>query len=155
MGDWLDDFDADALRAWASDLGIDTYVGSSGRVFPMDRKAAPLLLWYPPRDPEWLVAPLKEQLGEDFWPLVAAMEQPAPLDLAEADRAIRGGRGASPCTGPGSVARRSGEGPRPARPASRCPAQARPRRTARAAAAVREATPSLPRMLLTWVITVR
>jgi uncharacterized flavoprotein (TIGR03862 family) len=40
---WLDDFDAHALRDWARGLGIDTYVGSSGRVFPMDRKAAPLL----------------------------------------------------------------------------------------------------------------
>lgn len=40
---WLDTFDADALRHWARGLGIDTYVGSSGRVFPMDRKAAPLL----------------------------------------------------------------------------------------------------------------
>jgi uncharacterized flavoprotein (TIGR03862 family) len=40
---WLDDFDADALRQWARSLGIDTYVGTSGRVFPMDRKAAPLL----------------------------------------------------------------------------------------------------------------
>ena len=43
VGDWLDDFDGDALRAWAREAGIDTYVGSSGRVFPMDRKAAPLL----------------------------------------------------------------------------------------------------------------
>lgn len=40
---WLDDFDANALREWAHDFGIDTYVGTSGRVFPMDRKAAPLL----------------------------------------------------------------------------------------------------------------
>ena len=40
---WLDDFDADALRDWARGFGIDTYVGTSGRVFPMDRKAAPLL----------------------------------------------------------------------------------------------------------------
>jgi uncharacterized flavoprotein (TIGR03862 family) len=40
---WLDAFDPDALRDWARALGIDTYVGSSGRVFPMDRKAAPLL----------------------------------------------------------------------------------------------------------------
>jgi uncharacterized flavoprotein (TIGR03862 family) len=40
---WLDDFDADALRQWARSFGIDTYVGTSGRVFPMDRKAAPLL----------------------------------------------------------------------------------------------------------------
>ena len=40
---WLDDFDADALRDWARGLGVDPYVGTSGRVFPMDRKAAPLL----------------------------------------------------------------------------------------------------------------
>lgn len=43
VGAWLDDFDADALRSWAAGLGVETYVGSSGRVFPMDRKAAPLL----------------------------------------------------------------------------------------------------------------
>lgn len=40
---WLGDFDADALRAWARGLGVETYIGSSGRVFPLDRKAAPLL----------------------------------------------------------------------------------------------------------------
>lgn len=40
---WLDDFDAGDLREWARGFGIETYVGSSGRVFPMDRKAAPLL----------------------------------------------------------------------------------------------------------------
>ena len=43
VGAWLDDFDADALREWARGFGIDTYVGTSGRVFPTDRKAAPLL----------------------------------------------------------------------------------------------------------------
>ena len=31
--------------------------------------------------PEWLVAPLKAQLGEGFWPLVQSLLQPAPLDL--------------------------------------------------------------------------
>ena len=36
-------FDAEALRAWAAGLGIATFVGSSGRVFPHDLKAAPLL----------------------------------------------------------------------------------------------------------------
>jgi hypothetical protein len=40
---WLDGFDADALRAWAATLGVETFVGSSGRVFPNDMKAAPLL----------------------------------------------------------------------------------------------------------------
>src|SRR5206468_7406048 len=40
---WLAEFDADALRAWARGLGVDTFVGTSGRVFPHDLKAAPLL----------------------------------------------------------------------------------------------------------------
>jgi len=43
VGHWLDDFDADALRRWARGLGVETFVGSSGRVFPSDLKAAPLL----------------------------------------------------------------------------------------------------------------
>jgi uncharacterized flavoprotein (TIGR03862 family) len=43
IGDWLDDFDAEALRQWARGLGVETFVGSSGRVFPADLKAAPLL----------------------------------------------------------------------------------------------------------------
>jgi uncharacterized flavoprotein (TIGR03862 family) len=43
VGHWLDGFDAQALRDWAAGLGVETYVGSSGRVFPVDRKAAPLL----------------------------------------------------------------------------------------------------------------
>ncbi len=36
-------FDAAALRAWAAGLGVETFVGTSGRVFPSDLKAAPLL----------------------------------------------------------------------------------------------------------------
>jgi uncharacterized flavoprotein (TIGR03862 family) len=43
VAELLQDFDADALRAWIHDLGIDTFVGTSGRVFPSDMKAAPLL----------------------------------------------------------------------------------------------------------------
>ncbi len=39
----LHDFDAYAVRAWAQSLGVETFVGSSGRVFPKDLKAAPLL----------------------------------------------------------------------------------------------------------------
>ena len=39
----LADFGAGDVRAWALGLGIDTFVGSSGRVFPTDMKAAPLL----------------------------------------------------------------------------------------------------------------
>ncbi|MCB1560374.1 MAG: TIGR03862 family flavoprotein [Xanthomonadales bacterium] len=40
---WLKRFDASALREWARGLGIETFVGSSGHVFPDDQKAAPLL----------------------------------------------------------------------------------------------------------------
>jgi len=36
-------FGPDDLRNWARDLGVETFVGSSGRVFPVDFKAAPLL----------------------------------------------------------------------------------------------------------------
>jgi len=39
----LRDFGAEQLRAWIHELGIDTFVGSSGRVFPTAMKAAPLL----------------------------------------------------------------------------------------------------------------
>ena len=36
-------FGPQALRDWIHALGIDTFVGTSGRVFPTDMKAAPLL----------------------------------------------------------------------------------------------------------------
>ena len=40
---WLAAMDAAALRDWAHQLGVQTFVGSSGRVFPQEMKAAPLL----------------------------------------------------------------------------------------------------------------
>ena len=39
----LQGFGPEQLRAWAKGLGIETFVGTSGRVFPTDMKAAPLL----------------------------------------------------------------------------------------------------------------
>jgi uncharacterized flavoprotein (TIGR03862 family) len=39
----LKSFGGTQVRAWAKALGVDTFVGSSGRVFPTDMKAAPLL----------------------------------------------------------------------------------------------------------------
>ncbi len=39
----LQGFGPEALRAWAEGLGVETFVGTSGRVFPKDMKAAPLL----------------------------------------------------------------------------------------------------------------
>ncbi len=40
---WLEHFGAAALRSWAEGLGMETFVGTSGRVFPKQMKAAPLL----------------------------------------------------------------------------------------------------------------
>ena len=40
---WLRGFDAAAVREWAQGLGVATFVGTSGRVFPVGMKAAPLL----------------------------------------------------------------------------------------------------------------
>lgn len=45
--DWLEPminaFGPEELQKWAQGLGINTFVGSSGRVFPKEMKAAPLL----------------------------------------------------------------------------------------------------------------
>ena len=43
VGSMLRRFGPAEVRAWAQGLGIGTFVGSSGRVFPTDLKAAPLL----------------------------------------------------------------------------------------------------------------
>ncbi|NOT11645.1 MAG: TIGR03862 family flavoprotein [Methylococcaceae bacterium] len=39
----LEAFGPEAIRNWARGLGIETFVGTSGRIFPVDMKAAPLL----------------------------------------------------------------------------------------------------------------
>ncbi len=40
---WLRALDPGQLRQWCAELGVQTFVGSSGRVFPAEMKAAPLL----------------------------------------------------------------------------------------------------------------
>lgn len=40
---WLAAFGPEPLREWVHGLGVETFVGSSGRVFPKEMKAAPLL----------------------------------------------------------------------------------------------------------------
>ena len=37
------EFDADALRKWSAELGVETFAATSGRVYPREMKAAPLL----------------------------------------------------------------------------------------------------------------
>jgi len=39
----LTDFTPSDMRAWAQHFGFETFVGSSGKVYPLDKKAAPLL----------------------------------------------------------------------------------------------------------------
>jgi len=43
IGPLLRQFGPQELRDWAHGLGVETFVGSSGRVFPLEMKAAPLL----------------------------------------------------------------------------------------------------------------
>lgn len=46
--------------------------------------AVPADAWLEPHRhnlPDWLAQALKAQLGDDFWPLVQALDAPAPLDL--------------------------------------------------------------------------
>jgi hypothetical protein len=43
VGRWLAAFGPGPLQAWARELGVETFAGTSGRVFPNEMKAAPLL----------------------------------------------------------------------------------------------------------------
>jgi len=43
LRDAITAFDGEAVRHWAAELGIETFVGTSGRVFPTGMKASPLL----------------------------------------------------------------------------------------------------------------
>ncbi|BAN34137.1 HI0933 family protein [Sulfuricella denitrificans skB26] len=40
---WLKTFGPEALRLWVHEIGVETFIGTSGRVFPTEMKAAPLL----------------------------------------------------------------------------------------------------------------
>ncbi len=47
QSDWLkpmlEEFDAQKIRAWMESLGVSSFIGTSGRIFPTEMKAAPLL----------------------------------------------------------------------------------------------------------------
>ena len=43
LSDWIRRWDATWIQNWMQGLGIESYVGSSGRIFPVEMKAAPLL----------------------------------------------------------------------------------------------------------------
>ncbi len=43
LAPWIKQYDANWIQQWMSGLGIESYRGSSGRIFPLEMKAAPLL----------------------------------------------------------------------------------------------------------------
>ena len=81
-------FTPDDARAWASDLGIPTFVGASGRVFPVGMKASPLLRAWLKRLGEAGVNfhPRHRWLGWDAGAL--KFESPAGVKLVRADATI-------------------------------------------------------------------
>ncbi|MEZ0306371.1 MAG: TIGR03862 family flavoprotein, partial [Ramlibacter sp.] len=86
---WLRHFGAAELRYWAAGLGVETFVGTSGRVFPKEMKAAPLLR-------AWLhrlrAAGVRFHMRHRFtgWTDDAALrfESPQGEQLAQADAVI-------------------------------------------------------------------
>lgn len=43
LSPWVKEWDANWIQNWMKGLGIESYIGTSGRVFPIEMKAAPLL----------------------------------------------------------------------------------------------------------------
>lgn len=77
LAPWLDAFPPQALRDWAAGLGVDTFVGSSGRVFPAEMKAAPLLrAWVQRLRQQGVVFRMRER-----W---LGFERPAPVPSSDA-----------------------------------------------------------------------
>ena len=81
-------FTPDDVRAWASDLGIPTFVGASGRVFPVGMKASPLLrAWLKRLDEAGVTFHLRHRwLGWDADAL--KFESPAGIQLVHADAVV-------------------------------------------------------------------
>ncbi|MDB5965241.1 MAG: RsmB/NOP family class SAM-dependent methyltransferase [Polaromonas sp.] len=67
--------DRDFLLGALSDAEKD-WLGRCDQVKPED-----LMELHRHNLPQWLVEPLKEQLGDDFWPLVESLNAPAGLDM--------------------------------------------------------------------------
>ena len=101
---WLEKWGASELQAWVKELGFDTFVGTSGRVFPADMKAAPLLR-------AWLVR-MKSQ-GVQFhmrhrW--IGWAEDGKPVLQTESARVKVGCKALVLATGGGSWARLGSDG---------------------------------------------
>jgi 16S rRNA (cytosine967-C5)-methyltransferase len=74
-----------AILGWQGDAGaLRAALGAQEQKWlaeaaAVDRAALPEKLRH--NLPDWLAGALREPLGEEFWPLVEALERPAPLDL--------------------------------------------------------------------------
>jgi predicted flavoprotein YhiN len=70
-------FDSEALRRWADDLGAETFIGTSGRVFPKALRATPLLR-------AWLQKltdlGVRFEGGWEFAGFAAPLHSPGPID---------------------------------------------------------------------------
>jgi len=91
----LDAFTPEDLRQWAKDLGFETFVGSSGKVYPLDKKAAPLLrAWLQKLKANGTEFKMKHRLvswKEDIW----QFETPNGLDEYSFEKVILAFGGAS------------------------------------------------------------
>lgn len=96
MQPFLDGFPPDALRKWVHELGIETFVGTSGRVFPKEMKAAPLLRMWVHRlraqgvrfhlNHRWLGFCQAERSGQSSEPALRIFGQSEKLALRIANR---------------------------------------------------------------------
>ncbi|TXI05302.1 MAG: TIGR03862 family flavoprotein [Rhizobium sp.] len=91
----LDDFRPDDVRAWAQDLGTETFTGSSGRVFPKAMKASPLLRAWLARLDERGVNILTRHRWCGFDGNLLAFETPHGRQLIRQDAALLALGGAS------------------------------------------------------------
>ncbi|MGF9562892.1 TIGR03862 family flavoprotein [Neorhizobium sp. JUb45] len=97
--DWLrtslDAFTPDDVRAWATGLGTETFVGSSGRVFPTTMKASPLLRAWVARLREQGVEILTRHRWTGFDGDALLIETPDGTKTIEADAVLLALGGAS------------------------------------------------------------
>ncbi|MDB5572075.1 MAG: hypothetical protein JWN93_3258 [Hyphomicrobiales bacterium] len=92
----LEAFPPERLRAWAQELGEDTFVGSSGRVFPKSFKASPLLrAWLRRLAGAGVEVRLRHRFAGFERPGVLRFEHEGETVLAEADVAVLALGGAS------------------------------------------------------------
>ena len=68
LAPWVKKWDAEWIQQWMTDLGIESYVGTSGRIFPIEMKAAPLLR-------AWLKRLLEQQVKFHYRHQILKLEE--------------------------------------------------------------------------------